>query len=107
MTTDQCVLCGEQVDGPLDALCHKCHQPEVKYTPMLKFAMELLLVKKKVHPGYLADEWSVFKNGRHRPSASRDRFGLTSAAYRCLRELKARGVADCEREEFYFTLIEQ
>jgi hypothetical protein len=66
-------------------------------TPMQQFALEFISKQKvSINPGYLATEWYFHKNGRYPPAASRDRFGLTSAAYKTLRKLAKMGLINQE-----------
>lgn len=75
-----------------------------KLTPMQTCAMALLKKEKKINPGQLVNAWHEEKTGRLPPAASRDRFGLTAAAYRTLRKLTEKGLLDMDRSQYYFTL---
>lgn len=65
-----------------------------KLTPMQEFALYFLKGKQQVNPPYLANEWHFFKTGRYGSGASRDSFGRTVAAYKCLRKLHEMGLVN-------------
>lgn len=70
---------------------------ENSLTPMQQFALDFVSKQKEsVNPGYLATVWYFHKTGRYPPAASRDRFGLTSAAYKTLRKLAKMGLINQE-----------
>lgn len=59
---------------------------------MQQFTLNLVNSRNdEVNAGYVATMWAEHKK-RHAPAASRDRFGLTSAAYRSLRKLHEMGL---------------
>lgn len=62
-----------------------------KILSMSEFALSFLREHPGANPNWLASEWHEYKTGRYPPAASRDRFGLTSAAYRTLRKLQSEG----------------
>jgi hypothetical protein len=66
-------------------------------TPMQQFALDFIVKQKdSINPGYLATVWYFHKNGTYPPAASRNRFGLTSAAYKTLRKLAKMGLINQE-----------
>jgi hypothetical protein len=66
-----------------------------KLTELQEFALALLKSEGgEVHTGTLAYKWAEYKTGRHPPCASRDRFGLTSAAHKTMRKLVEMGLAE-------------
>lgn len=56
------------------------------------FALDFLKGKGEVNPSYLGSEWYYYKNGRYKSGGSRGSFGITSAAYKCLRGLTKKGL---------------
>lgn len=63
-----------------------------KLTEMQQFTLDFINSQKdEVNPGYVDTMWAEHKK-RHVPAASRDAFGLTSAAYRSLRKLHEMGL---------------
>lgn len=69
-------------------------------TEMQKFALRVLCERNYTNPKFIAARWAEHK-GYQRSCASRDMFGLTSAAYRALRALVAQGLAAEENRIFY------
>ncbi len=62
---------------------------QVKLTEMQRFALRLAKSKDGVTPHILKNKWY---EGKRVSCASRDQFGRTSACYKCLRTLEAKGV---------------
>lgn len=69
---------------------------EKKLTEMEIFALEFLMGKGEVYPAYMGKEWNFKKHGRWYVS-SRMCFGVTSAAYKCLRGLAKKGLVNEHR----------
>lgn len=67
----------------------------VPLTPMLEFALELLIQEgKEINPSYLGYHWYYAMNNRFPRAASRDSFGTTTNAYKTLRKLFQLGLAN-------------
>lgn len=60
-------------------------------TKMQQFAVDLIKKQngESINPNHLAYQWALSKN--RVKAASRDMFGYTSAAYKCLRKLALAG----------------
>ena len=68
-------------------------------TPMQEFALEILKQNPQGTFGpYVGQRWQE-RNGRRPKSASRDSFGVTSAAYRSIRSLVAMGLAKVDKHK--------